>query len=121
MILLEEQMIDFWTDQQAGIFLFLSVLIVFFIFAASLAYASDKYRTSICFVFLIIICIATNSGIALNLDRCHEIQVTISEPQQLCQLLEDYNLIRQDGVIFTLHSKQIYKKNENISYVDNLR
>ena len=118
MILLKEQMISFYTEQQANICCFLGGLIVFLIFAASFAYASDKYRTSICFVFLIIICIATIFGIALNLDRCHEIQVAISEPQQLCQLLEDYNLIKQDGVMFTLHSKQIYKKNESISYVD---
>lgn len=118
MVLLKEEMIPFYTNQQADICVCLMGLITILTIAICLLIIDNKHIPVVFCAAIAAICLVIVLSITYERDQYHQIQIATSKPQQLCQLLENYNLIKQDGVVYTLYSKQIYAKDENINYVD---
>ena len=116
MVLLKEEMIPFYTNQQADICVCLMGLITILAIAIFFLVVSNKYIPAVICAVIAALCLVIVLGITHERDRYHQIQIATSKPQQLCQLLENYNLVRQDGAVYTLHSKQIYAKDERMSY-----
>ena len=120
MVLLKEEMIPFYTDQQADICVCLMGLITMLAIAICFLIIDSKYIHSVLCAAIAAICLVIVLNITYERDQHHQIQIASSKPQQLCQLLENYNLVQQDGVVYILHSKQIYAKDESINYADYL-
>lgn len=118
MVLLNEKMIPFYTNQQADICVCLMGLITILAIAICFLVVSNKHISAVFCAAVAALCLVIVLGITHERDQYHQIQVATSKPLQLCQLLENYNLIKQDGVVYTLYSKQIYAKDESINYVD---
>lgn len=118
MVILKEEMIPFYTDRQADVCVCLMSLITIFVIAICILIVDGKHRHSVICATIAAICLAIVLNITYERDQHHQIQIATSNPQQLCQLLESYNLIKQDGVVYTLRSKQIYAKDESINYAD---
>ena len=116
MVLLKEEMIPFYTNQQADICVCLMGLIAILAIAICFLVVSNKHIPAVICAIIAALCFVIVLGITHERDRYHQIQIATSKPQQLCQLLENYNLIKQDGVVYTLYSKQIYAKDERINY-----